>query len=406
MKNGKKKIKAAVCAVLFAVLLFDACALTKAGFGIFEQKRDNPIYFAQCLSASFDAEKSEAVTQELAVLTEKALTYAAMKGDVTLFENYPYVQSELEKAERLNERERADTLYFALEQIKDGTVSQDMAENGFIVLSQSDEGGTPVVFEGQTRYARIDEKRIDGFFAAQLSSRQEEIRLASSTAYREAKEYLDSLETVSYAVCVGNETVSNRKLTFPEAGASVSGGGKNAVYVKTGADSAAQSSGSVTEKQKAAVQKTAGKYAENVQIYLEFSGSMLFTKALESTRQLHDECRKTVTAYLARLVLSAFAAVVLLVMITVISPVSGQKKKGTAAALVCAVLCAALTVFSVSLFVGSVKLFFNPTLDTTWLTVDSGSIVTKACIRACLIFAGLSGFAVSVKAAVKGLVKK
>lgn len=406
MKNGKKKIKAAVCAVLFIALLFDACILTKAVFGILTQKRDNPVYFSECLSPSFDAEKSEAVTNELAVLTEKALTYAAMQDDITLFENVPYVLSEFDRAEKMNRREKADTLYFAAEQIKSGTVSADMTENGFIVLSETNEGGTPVVSEGHTRYAQIDEKRIDDYFAAQLSSRQEEIRLTCSTAYREAKDYLDSLRNVTYAVRTGTQTISNKDLTLPDDSTTINQSTNNCIYVKAGTDAVAQSSGAITQSQKSAVEKAVGEYGKSAEIFLQFDSSMLFTEALQSAGQLHDECRNAVTKNIGIGVLSAVAAVVLLIFITALCPVSGQKKKRIAAAIVLAAVGAAAVALAVSLLPGSIRLFMNPSLNTDWLTVDSGTIVTKACLRICLLFTGLSSLAVAAKSALRSRAEK
>ena len=404
MKN-KNTVKTVVSLLLIAVLLFGVSVLTKSFFGVLEQKRDNPAYFSDCLSPSFDEEKSEAVTAELKTLTENALTYTAMKYDLTLFENYPYVQSEIDRIKKSIEREKADTLYFAAEQLKDGEVTKDMTENGFIRLSEAGTAGVPVSFEGKIYSASVDEERINGYYDEKLREKAEECKLGASTVYREAKAYLDRLKNVSYCVTVNGEAVSNQNLTPQQIAGFVSRPGeKSFLYIKSaqGEIASSEKAGKITELQSKAVADTAKKSGRTSEIYFEFTGSMLFHESLESVGALHEKCR---TAVIKNIVLAAASAVIsaaLTVSAVILFPTGNSKKKSkTAVSCVLAVVFLSLTVISVGLFGDSVKLYLDPTLGTSWLTVDSGTIIMKACLRASFTAIGIIGAALSAKSAVK-----
>lgn len=404
MKN-KYTVKAVVSLLLIAVLLFDVSVFTKSVFGVLGQKRDNPIYFSDCLSPSFDEEKSAAVTTELKTLTENALTYTAMKYDLTLFENYPYVQGEIDRITKSIEREKADTLYFAAEQLKDGEVTKDMTENGFILLSEVGTAGHPVIFEEKKYSASVDEEKINEYYDEKLTENVEACKLGASTVYREAKDYLDSLKNVSYCVTVNGETVSNRNLTPQKIAGIVSGSGeKSFLYIKSaqGEVALSEKAGKMTDFQSEAVSDAAKNFGKTSEIYFEFTGSMLFHESLENVGVLHEKCRTAVIKNIVLAAVSAVIAAALTVSAVILFPTGDSKKKSkTAVSCVLAVVFFSLTVFSVGLFGDSVKLYLEPTLGTSWLTVDSGSIMMKACLRACLAAVGTIGAALSVKSAVK-----
>lgn len=396
MCNRKKAVRGAVSILLFVILLFDVCFLTKSVFGVFEQKRDNPIYFSESLDRTFDAENSNAVSEELKTLTEQALTYTAMKSDLSLFENEPYIQSEIDRIRESVERNRADTLYFAAQQLEDGTVSADMTENGFIVLSQNAGAGTSVMFEGKTYYAEIDEEKINRYYDELFSSRSEELKMNASTVYREAKEYLDSLRDVAYSVTVNGETVTSGNLTGQEIGDSPTQNSGKGLYLKISQNevSAVKATGGLSAEQEKAVTSAAKSFGKDAEIFFAFGGSMLFCQSLENVQKLHDECRATVLKNMVLTAVTALLAAAMIVAIMILST-SGENRKIVLGIL--SAVFAALIALSVYLLANSVKLYFDPTLGTTWLTVDSGSIVANACVRACLGAVGLTGLSVCVK---------
>ena len=129
---------------------------------------------------------------------------------------------------------------------------------------------------------------------------------------------------------------------------------------------------------------------------------MLFHESLESVGELHEKCR---TAVIKNIVLAAVSAVIsaaVTVSAVILFPTGNSKKKSkTAVSCVLAVVFLSLTVISVGLFGDSVKLYLDPTLGTSWLTVDSGTIIMKACLRACFTAIGIIGAALSAKSAVK-----
>ena len=399
MKSKKSTVRGLICFLLFAVMLFDVVFLTKSVFGVLAQKRDNPIYFADSLKADFDPEKSEAVLIECKKLTETALTYTSMKKDITLFENYPYIQSEIERIRAANARERADTLYFAGQQVESGTVDEDMTENGFIVLSQNADTGTLVQFKGKPYFAAVDEEKINEYYDEQLAVRTEECKLNLSTAYRDAKQYLDKLENVIYFVSVNGETVTNGKLTRQDISGKLSQGGK-CIYIKMnqGRISSAKTTGEITDGQKNAVASAAESFGKDAEVFFEFTGSMLFHESLKNTEKLYRECRAIVLKNIIAAVVCAAFAAVYIIIIAVLFPV---KKSRKAVSGILGVLFAALILLSVYLLPNSVKLFLDPTMGTTWITVDSGSIFAKACLRACLGAGGITGLSVCIKSLLK-----
>lgn len=400
MSNRKKAVKAVVSFLLFVILLFDVCFLTRSVFGIFEQKRDNPVYFSESLDRTFDAENSDAVSDELKTLTEQALTYTAMKTDLSLFENYAYVQSEIDSIKKGIESSRADTLYFAAQQLEDGTVTADMTENGFIVLSPNAGTGTAVTYEGKTYYAEVDEEKINRYYDELFLNRSEDLKVNASTVYREAKEYLASLKRVVYRVTVNGETVSNGNLTGQDIGDTLSQENGKSLYIKLlqGKVSSLKAAGGISEEQEKAVTAAAESFGKDAEIYFAFGGSMLFHQSLENVQELHDACRAKVLKNMVLAVAAALFAVALILAVGILFPAGKARGKvHKAAAVVLNVIFAAFVALSVCLLANSVKLYFDPTLGTSWITLDSGSIVAKACLRACLGAFGMTGLAVCVK---------
>ncbi|MGN1194134.1 MAG: hypothetical protein ACI4SB_01475 [Acutalibacteraceae bacterium] len=403
MSNKKNTVKTAVSLLLFVILLFDVCFLTKSVFGVFEQKRDNPIYFSESLDLTFDAENSDAVLAELKTLTENALTYTSMKSDLTLFENYPYVQSEIDSIKKGIERERADTLYFAAQQLESGTVTVDMTENGFIVLSQNAGSGTLVEYEGKAYYAEVDEEKINEYYDEQLLNRAEEFKLNASTVYRESKEYLDSLKDVSYSVTVNGEAVTNSSLTGQDISNKLSQNSGKSIYIKLSQSkvSSSEATGGISGEREKAVTSAAESFGKDAEIFFEF-GSMLFNESLESVQKLHDECTGKVLKNIVFAAVTALLALALIIAIVIFLPTGErQGKVHKTVIVVLGVIFAALILLSVYLLANSVKLYFEPTLGTSWITVDSGSIIAKACFRACLAAVGITGVSVCIKTELK-----
>lgn len=397
MNRKNKAVKTTVCFLLSLLVIASAVLATKSAFGILEQKRDNAVYFSDCLSPDYEPEKSEAVSEEIKTLIEKALTYSAMKDDLTLFENSPYVMSEIETIRTDTERNIENTIYFTEEKIKTDSLDSETIENGFAVLSDSEKDGAAVHINGKLQYARTDADRIEEYFEKEFERRSEETKLNLSTAYREAKEYLDGLEAVEYCVTVKNHEVKTD--AFDSA--------------KTAKDSLAflvvlSDDGTVTVKQSDAlpgiqtdfIKETAKKFTGPLDLHIVFTGSMLFNESLKKVPALHDECRSLVVSLLLKAILFSLAAIVSTVIFVILFPVGNRKKSTTVLSCFFAAVSAAVIVLSVCLLSDSVKLFMDPTIGTSWLTVDSNSIVTKACLRVCVSAAALMGLAASFKTAV------
>lgn len=404
MKKIKKKGKAAVCLLLFLLTVVSVGFSAKAAFGILGQKRDNPIFFSDCLSPNYDPEKSEAVSAEINTLTEKALTYAVMKNDLSLFENAPYVISEIETIRKNTERSIADTIYFTEEKIKTDSLDSETVENGFAVLSDKETDGTAVHFEGKLRYAWTDTEQINRYFEKEFGRRSEETKLNLSTAYREAKEYLDALENVEYCIISQNNEVKSDGYDSIQTNNNTA----KTVTLTISSDDAlsVNLSSALSDFPTESFKQAAVNFTGPLELNLIFGGSMLFNENLKNTGKLHNECRSLVISHIVKTALFALIAAVSGIAYVILLPVSDRKKAVTAAAWIAAVLSAGIVFLSVWLLSDSVKLFMDPSGGTTWLKIDSDTIVTKACIRSALAASGILGFAACVKTAVSSRKKQ
>ena len=404
MKKTKKKGKAAVCLLLFLLTVVSVGFSAKASFGILGQKRDNPIFFSDCLSPNYDPEKSEAVSAEINTLTEKARTYAVMKNDLSLFENSPYVMSEIEAIRKNTERSIADTIYFTEEKIKTDSLDSETVEKGFAVLSDKETDGTAVHFEGKLRYARTDTEQINRYFEKEFDRRSEETKLNLSTAYREAKEYLDALENVEYCIISQNNEVKSDGYDSIQTNNNTA----KTVTLTISSDDAlsVNLSSALSDFPTESFKQAAENFTGPLELNLIFGGSMLFNENLKNTGKLHNECRSLVISHIVKTALFALIAVVSGIAFVILFPVSDRKKAVKAAAWIAGVLSAGIVFLSVWLLSDSVKLFMDPSGGTTWLKIDSDTIVTKACIRSALAASGILGFAACVKTAVSSRKKQ
>ncbi|MGN1443733.1 MAG: hypothetical protein ACI4XE_07780 [Acutalibacteraceae bacterium] len=398
MKTKKRSGKPAACLLLCLLMIVSVGFLAKAAFGILGQKRDNPVYFSDCLSPNYDPEKSQTVKEEVNTLAEKVLTYSLMKNDLSLFENSPYVMSEIEAIRKDTERNIADTVYFTEEKIKTDSLDSETVENGFAVLSDKETDGAAVHFEGNLQYARTDKEQIEEYFEKEYDRRSEETKLNLSTAYRESKEYLESLESVEYCVISQNNEVKSDGYNSVQVNTSTA----KTVKITNSADgsltvnlSTALSDFS-TDSLKQAMKEFTGPY----EFSLVFGGSMLFNENLKNTDKLHNECRSLIISLIIKTVLSALTAVASGIAFVILFPVTKRKKSGIVPAVIVAAVSVAAVCLAAWMLSDSVKLFMDPTIGTAWIKIDSDTIVTKACIRSALAATGVFGFAASVKAAV------
>ncbi len=397
MRRKNKAVKTTVCFLLSLLVIASAVLATKAAFGILEQKRDNTVYFSDCLSPDYEPEKSEAVSEEIKILTEKALTYSAMKDDLTLFENAAYAINEIEAIKKDKERSVANTIYFTEEKIKTDSLDSETIENGFAVLSDSEKDGAAVHINGKLQYARTDEDRIEEYFEKESERRSEETKLNISTAYREAKDYLDALETVEYCVTTKNHEIKTDAFDSAETIKD-----SLAFTVALSADGAVtvKQSDALPEIQTDFIKETAKKFTGPIELHIVFTGSMLFNESLKKAPTLHDECRSLVVSLILKAILFSLAAIASTVIFVILFPVGNRKKSTAVLSCVFAAVSAVMIVLAVCLLSDSVKLFMDPTIGTSWLTVDSNSIVIKACLRVSVSAAALMGLAASVKTAV------
>lgn len=397
MNRKNKAVKTTVCFLLSLLVIASAVLATKAAFGILEQKRDNAVYFSDCLSPDYEPEKSEAVSEEIKTLTEKVLTYSVMKNDLTLFENSPYVISEIEAIRTNTERNIENTIYFTEEKIKTDSLDNETIENGFVILSDSEKDGAAVHVDGKLQYARTDADRIEEYFEKEFERRSEETKLNLSTAYREAKEYLDAIEAVEYCVTVKNHAVKTDAFDSAET---IKDSLTFTVALSDDGTVTMKKSDALPEIQTDFIKETAKKITESLELRIVFTGSMLFNESLKKAPALHDECRSLVVSLILKTILFSLAAIASTVILVILVPVGNRKKSTTVLSCFFAAVSAAVIVLSVCLLSDSVKLFMDPTIGTSWLTVDSNSIVTKACLRVCVSAAALMGLAACVKTAV------
>lgn len=398
MKKTKRSAKPAVCLLVFLLMIVSVGFSAKAAFGILGQKRDNPVYFSECLSPNYDPEKSEAVRVEINTLAEKALTYSLMKNDLSLFENAPYVMSEIETIRKNTERSIADTIYFTEEKIKTDSLDSETVENGFAALSDRETDGTAVHFEGKLRYARTDTEQIKQYYEKESDRRSEETKLNLSTAYREAKEYLDALENVEYCVISQNNEVKSNGYDSAQTNTEAEKNVK--ITISSDGSLTVNPSAALSDFPTDSFKQAAENFTGPLELNLIFGGSMLFNESLRNTDKLHNECRSLVISLLIKTAVFALIGLASGIAFVILLPVSDRKKSVTAAALVIAVLSAGVVFLSVWMLSDSVKLFMDPSGGTTWIKIDSDTIVTKACIRSALAATGALGFASSVKAAV------
>ena len=327
-----------------------------------------------------------------------------MKNDLSLFENSPYVMSEIEAIRKNTERSIADTIYFTEEKIKTDSLDSETVENGFAVLSDKETDGTAVHFEGKLRYARTDTEQINRYFEKEFDRRSEETKLNLSTAYREAKEYLDALENVEYCIISQNNEVKSDGYDSIQTNNNTA----KTVTLTISSDDAlsVNLSSALSDFPTESFKQAAENFTGPLELNLIFGGSMLFNENLKNTGKLHNECRSLVISHIVKTALFALIAVVSGIAFVILFPVSDRKKAVKAAAWIAGVLSAGIVFLSVWLLSDSVKLFMDPSGGTTWLKIDSDTIVTKACIRSALAASGILGFAACVKTAVSSRKKQ
>lgn len=397
MSKKERLLKSAICLVLFLLLIGCTVGATGSAFKILEQKRDKPLYFSECLSSSFDPENSEAVSVEIKTLTEKILTYASMKNDLTLFENAPYVMSEIGRLKTNTERTKADTEYFTEEKIKTDTLDSETVNNGFAVLSDNEADGTAVHYEGRIKYARTDTLQIEQYYNDELDRQSEEIKLNASTSYREAKQYLDSLENVGYCVTAGSTEIKSDGFPSLQTGAD----SDKAIHIRISSDGTVTTEdvSSLSEHQQNAVRQAAAEFSGPIELKLIFSGSLLFNDTLKNTAALHSECRSLVLSNMIKAAILILISVISIVLVVILLPLAKDRKRSAILPLLFTALSVAVILLSVWLLSDSVKLFLNPTAGTSWLKIDTDTITVKACFRSGTAAAGILGFLSSLKAA-------
>ena len=397
MSKKERRLKTAVCLILSLLMIGCTVGATKAAFNILEQKRDNPLYFSECLSPSFDPENSEAVSAEIKTLTEKILTYATMKNDLTLFENAPYVMDEIDRLKTNTERAKADTAYFTEEKIKADTLDSETVNNGFAVLSDNETDGTAVHFGGRMRYAKTDMKQIERYYDCEVERQSEEIKRNASTPYREAEQYLDSLENVGYRVTAGSTGIESDGFSVLQTGAD----NTKTIQIRISSDGTVTTDGvsSLSGRQQNAVRQAAADFSGPLELKLIISGSLLFNEALKNTAALHSECRSLVLSNLMKAAILVLVSVISIVLFVILLPLAKNRKGSAVLPLLFAVLSAAVILLSVWLLSDSVKLFLNPTAGTSWLKLDTSTIPAKACFHCVAAAVGILGFLTSLKAA-------
>lgn len=268
----------------------------------------------------FDYEKSKYLENEIEATIENVLAYCLKYSDDDHLSDEFFEEDELIFA----------IIGIAKNAVKNKTVDTSLINNGYIILSETDDPTKGVEIDGKYYIQSVNEEKITLDYIEHREDFLDRYRRLIDEKYRHTADYLDSLKGVKYAV-VNHDTdriISNlEEIDSKSTGTAIRnyfGTNEETLLIVRNAKNPYFEVGTMSDYVEH-VNECAMNYSEDFDLYISFGDSFVFRNDVSHYENLHNEMQSEISRKIFDTIM---LIVITLFIMAIIILLAGKSEKG------------------------------------------------------------------------------